>query len=298
MMRKTEKQGYTRGVRRQLDDGIEIARWSTRGGAHWCSLREHMHPTMGVHWSYEGDGSGGGYTQLEGFDRLRAFGAIAHKMERAGDVDSQRMLLEFNVAEVDVEQAKASFASQLDSFLVTAQWLGVPTTFFAGRVEEVARAYGDSEERVDVLKCAGLKANLLYLLRQPGAAAWVGTQLAGVERTPSVTQADSLGLRLIARLREEAADIAFQDYSFGDVVVEDADGWEAVTSTYPGKTFSRKVYIQPEDGDGPTETVSFSVKFEGVSVVPSDVSALLMSSGQEIGFMPSPDDGLPVPGMD
>ncbi len=285
-MRKTEKQGYTRGVPKALDDGIEIARWSTKGGAHWLSLRERLHPTLGAYWDYTGDGMGGGYTQMEGYDRQRAFASVLHRVERAAAISGINMTLEFNLADVDQDQALASMARHSDPLVIMAQWRGLPANFFAARVEEVARAAHEDEERIDAMKCAGLKANILYLIRQFESPAALQAAIEAVERTPSVTQADSSAHQLIAKLREEAADFAFQSYDFGDAVVEAADGWESVTSTYPGRSFSRKVYIEAEDGDGPTETVSFSVNFEGASVIPSEVSALLMSNGQEIGFMP------------
>jgi hypothetical protein len=109
-----------------------------------------------------------------------------------------------------------------------------------------------------------------------------------------VTAADWAAHQLIAEQRQEAAEFAFQSYDFGDAVVESADGWESVTSNSPEGEYSRKVYIAPEEGGGPTEGVSFSVRFDDLSVIPSDLSALLMSSGAEIGFMPSSEES-PLP---
>lgn len=286
-MRKAEKNGYVRGVPKSLDDGIEIARWSTKGGAHWCSLREQVNPVVGTYWSYEGSGFAGGYTQAEGFDRQRVIGALAEHMERAAVVDGNRMQLEFNLAQVDVEQAVASMSSPAEAFRISAQWLGVPNTFFAARVEEVARAEGVSADRIDAMKTAGLKANILYLLRQADARQWIGTQLAGFERRPTCTPADFAAHELIAQLRQVATEQAFQNYDFGDSVVEAVNGWEGVSSVSPAGEYSRKVFIQSVDGEG-SEPVSFTVRFDGMSVVPAEVSALLVSSGQEIGFDESP----------
>lgn len=296
-MRKTEKQGYTRGVPKALDDGIEIARWSTKGGAHWVSLHERMHPTLGAHWDYTGNSFSGGFTQAEGYDRQRAFAAVLHRVERAAAIDGLNMALEFNLADVDPDAAVASMAQHGDPLGIIAQWRGLPSNFFAGRVEEVARSAHQDEERIDAMKCAGLKANILYLLNKHESPESMLAAIEAVERKPSVTSADWAASLLIAKLRQEAADLAFQSYDFGDAVVESADGWESVTGTSPVGLYSRKVYIEPAEGDGPTEAVSFSVNFEGASVIPSGVSALLMSNGQEIGFMPVADDPS-APGLD
>lgn len=292
-MRKTEKNGYVRGVPKTLDDGIEIARWSTKGGAHWLSLREQVSPSVGAHWSYHGNLSGGGYTQLEGYDRQRAFAAVLHKVERAAALDGNNMVLEFNIANVDPDQAIGSMATHVDPLLIMAQRQGVPANFFADLVEkEVRRSNSllalppDLDERMDAMKCAGLKANILYLLRRHVRPEVLQEMITGFERVPAVTPADQAAFQLIAQLRQEAADLAFQSYDFGDAVVEAADGWESVTSNSPAGEYSRKVYIDAQEGDGPTEIVSFSVRFDGFSVVPADVTALLMSNGQEIGFMP------------
>lgn len=289
-MRKAEKAGYVRGTPQAQGEGVEILRWSTSGGAHWCSLRECVHPTLGAHWNYDGDGFAGGYTQSEGFDRQRVIGALARQMERAHAISGNRMQVEFNIAKVDIDHALAAFASPSDAFLVTAQWLGVPNNFFSARVEEVARSEGESAERIDAMKCAGLKANILYLARQDGECQSIRDRLASVERAPAITPADSAAYKLIEQLRSAAAEQAFQDYDFGDIAVEDADGWEHVVSASPTAEYSRKVYIEPAEGDGPTETASFTVRFQGASVIPAEVSALLMSNGQEIGFMSKPDD--------
>lgn len=88
-------------------------------------------------------------------------------------------------------------------------------------------------------------------------------------------------------LRHSRAEAAFEAYDFGDgVSVEGASGWEW---TAPGREMSRKVYLSyadAEEADG-SGAANFTVTFESTSSpVVLDASALLTSSGGEIGYMP------------
>lgn len=86
-------------------------------------------------------------------------------------------------------------------------------------------------------------------------------------------------------LRHSAAENAFESYDFDDLVVGGTGGWLS-----EGEIFSRKVFLEIEGVQTPSEIASFQVIFAKDSATIIDTSCLLMSNGAEIGFQSSPQN--------
>lgn len=295
-MRRTEREGFIRGTPKALEDGVEIARWSSRGGAHWLSLVEHVSPVAGAHWSYTANDAGGGYTQLEGYDRHRVFGEMLRQIERMARFGTAKMALEFSLVQIAPDEALARLSAPVESLLVAAQWQGLPESFFSGLVRKAAEQCQETKERVDARACAGMRAQLLYLVGlhqrgEPGGVSAMELQqlIEGAPRRPACTAADWAAHALIVGARSQAAEDAFQQYDFAPFSVEDAGGWESVTAESPAGEYSRTVRLSGPGADA-QESASFRVWFDGHSISAAGVSALLLSTGEEVGCLPGQAD--------
>lgn len=300
-MRKVDKQGFIKGEPQQLTDGIEIARWVSSGGASWFSLVERFHPTVGAHWAYFTNDAGGGFTQLEGYDRHRAYADCAQRVARANQVSNTRMNHVLNVAGIDHAEAESRLRSAGERLLIMANWKGISRNFFVSRVADVADACGLTNPHArDALFTAGLKANILYLVnmnaqgRAPAMSIDVlELALAEAERMPNRTPADEAALRLIDQSRDKAAEQTLASYDFGGLSISGQGNWERVSG-------GAERHIDLFIGSGAAQSsdrVSFTVRFDGHSVVPSDVVALRVLDGTEIGLQSGEPGADPVPGF-
>jgi len=93
-----------------------LGRWETRGQKHWFELIEEQSPTIGLHWSYCGDGCGGGFggpAEL-GWNRELAFAEIARRVHMARTIDGINMSLVANPYELQAPQfPKGQWVSRL-----------------------------------------------------------------------------------------------------------------------------------------------------------------------------------------
>ena len=97
----------------------------------------------------------------------------------------------------------------------------------------------------------------------------------------------------VRKRRYEIAESAWQEYNFGPgVQVTDTGGWEDDGTN----DFTRIAYAEFEEGD--SDRVSFHVRFAPGSAEVEEVYGLLMSSGNQIGWMAySCPVEAPAPGM-
>ncbi len=278
--------------------GVEIARWTSKSGQNWISLVEEFSPVVGAHWSYTAPGAGGGFAQSEGYDRERSFAEMCRMAHNSANMGSGTLRLavnRFNLIQpvFSSDICRSVFASDrgeiymLNSLVVRAQSLNCPVGAFSKAVRDRAAEIGSPSQKVDEAVSAGIKSRISFLLDSGVPAKDITALIDAYARPRAHTPSDVEALALMETLREEAADAAFERYGFGGAVVAAKNGWE--TSTVGGQTleFACVVFIEPEDSALESEKVSFTVRFDTGSVVPSDVSALWMDNGAEIGFFPA-----------
>jgi hypothetical protein len=102
-MRKVGSSGFESA---QEHGDVLLARWETKGKAHWYELveRTSSNPHVGTHWDYRSNASAGGFTRSEGFDRRRAMCVIAKVVHNAQVIDKRNMQLVFDCSGVELPQ--------------------------------------------------------------------------------------------------------------------------------------------------------------------------------------------------
>jgi hypothetical protein len=95
----------------------------------------------------------------------------------------------------------------------------------------------------------------------------------------------------LTRLRQTAADVAFEAYDFGDFVVGETSGWEHATNS---DYWSRPVFIESDDG-GASRKGSFVVQFAPEQHTVLDTSASV--DGVLIGPRATDDVGSVIDGV-
>lgn len=79
----------------------------------------------------------------------------------------------------------------------------------------------------------------------------------------------------------QAAEQAYDSYDFDGILISDAGEWDVETEDDGVTLHSRTLYLETDlHGDG---RLTFKVRFPQDSIEPSDIVALSMGAGEEIG---------------